>query len=147
MLEEWIAAIVSIIIICTATALSIIIILNNDHRDNYADTEPGRKWFVEIWNIRHGVKIELVFYSTITLGRYSLYTGVKEMQQIPEDTSVSREHLLLYDQGGALWAWNLSAVNPAKINGHRLNEPQRLHMGNRLELGNSVFLVTKVRCE
>ena len=60
------------------------------------------------------------------------------------DPTVSREHCLLYEQDGMLMVWNMSAVNPAVINGYRLNTPAQLLAGDRLELGNSVYLVTRV---
>ena len=51
---------------------------------------------------------------------------------------------MLYEQDGMLLIWNLSAVNPTVLNGYRINTPQRIVPGDRIELGNSVFLVTSV---
>lgn len=145
MSEEWIVTIISVVIICTAAAISIVIILSDGGRRDRQPIWNRRQWYLELWNIQYGYKVCLNFENSITLGRYNLHPGPYSNQAIPEDNTVSREHVLIYDQNGALWIWNLSTVNPAKINGFRLNEPQYVQQGKRLELGNSVFLITDVQ--
>lgn len=143
--EEWIVTIISVVIICTAAAVCTIIILSYLNRKDKLQFLPHRQWHVELWNIQYGFKISLDFTNSITVGRYNLHPGGYTNQAVPEDNTISREHVLLYDQNGTLWIWNLSTVNPARINGYRLNEPQFVQQGKRLELGNSVFLITDVQ--
>lgn len=144
-MENWIVTIISIIIICTTAAVSLVIILSYI---NQRDGKPKlfqKQWHVELWNIRYGYRVDLSFASSLAVGRYNLLPGSVGGKLIPEDNTVSREHILLYEQNGVLWVWNLSTVNPASLNGHRLNEPQQLQIGTRVELGNSVFLLTNIQ--
>lgn len=101
-------------------------------------------WYVEMWSIRDGHRVDLRFYNTCVLGRMTLLEHMSGGYPRQPDSTVSREHCMLYEQDGMLFAGNLSAVNPAIINGYRLNFPRQLCPGDRLELGNSVFLVTRV---
>lgn len=142
--QEWIVAIIVIFAIAGATMAAAIVLLNHYGRQESWEQTPYGKWVVELWNIQYGFRVDLDFQNSFVLGRYSLYNTAIQMQNIEADNCISREHVLLYDQGGMLWVWNLSTVNPAMINGHRLNSAQRIVPGMRLELGNSVFLVTKV---
>lgn len=144
MSREWIVAIIAIICIVTASTAAIIVILYHNDRREMDQCAVRPNWCVELWNIRHGYKVDVDFHCSTVVGRYTLYNTAVQMQLGLTDTCISREHILLYEQNEALWVWNLSAVNPAAINGHRLNTPQLLVPGIRLELGKSVFLVTKV---
>ena len=104
----------------------------------------GTNWYVELWNIAIGYQVEIRFTNNYVLGRLSLYENIIDRRPLEMDPTVSREHCLLYEQDGMLMVWNMSAVNPAVINGYRLNTPAQLLAGDRLELGNSVYLVTRV---
>lgn len=112
----------------------------NERKQHY----PGASWLVELWNIGCGCRMELRFTNTYILGRLSMYDHVSGCWPVEPDQTVSREHCMLYDQDGALWAWNMSAVNPAAINGFRLNQPVQVMPGDRLEMGSSVYLITRV---
>ena len=101
-------------------------------------------WHVEMWSIRDGYQVDLRFLNTCVLGRMTLLNHMTGGHSRQPDPTVSREHCMLYEQDGMLFAGNLSAVNPAIINGYRLNIPRQLCPGDRMELGNSVFLVTRV---
>lgn len=144
-MENWIVTIISIIIICMTAAISLVIILNSMNQRNNLPKITYKKWHVELWNIRYGYKVDLCFNHSQAVGRYHLLPGPLTGQHVPEDNTISREHILLYEQNGILWIWNLSNVNPANINGYRLNEPQQLQLGTRIELGNSVFLLTNIQ--
>ena len=101
-------------------------------------------WYVEMWNIYYGYRVELRFASNIVLGRVVLQNHIVGRAPAEIDRTISREHCMFYEQDNMLLAWNMSAVNPMVINGYRSNVPVRLQPGDRMELGNSTFLVTRV---
>lgn len=105
---------------------------------------PEGSWNVELWNIAQGYRVNYLFPCEAIVGRDSLFSNIREAGTIQMDVTVSRQHCMLYEQGDGLYVWNLSTVNPTAVNGYRLTEPQRLVPGDRLELGNSTFLVTRV---
>ena len=144
-MDNIIVTIISVVIICTTAAVSLVIILSYMNQRECQNQSSGKQWIVELWNIRYGYKVELAFSNSITVGRYNLQPASFAGKPVPEDSTVSREHVLIYEQNKVLWMWNLSTVNPANINGHRLNEPHMLQLGNRIELGNSVFLLTNIK--
>ena len=141
-MSEWVIAAIAVIVIGTVAATAIVLILGNWNNQNQSPTGRAGNWHIDLWNIRYGTKVSLRFASSIVVGRYDLYQA---NWSVPVDHTISREHVLIYEQDGILWMWNMSAVNPAMINGHRLNAPIQLHPGNRLELGRSVFLITEVQ--
>ena len=57
-----------------------------------------------------------------------------------EDPTVSRKHLFVRREDGALIAENLSLVSPSRLNGRLLEEPTVLKEGDILQLGNAIFL-------
>ena len=140
---EWIIALMTVVLIVAGTAITVILILRNSNQQNQAYA-PMVRWNIELWNIRYGYRINLVFSNSRTVGRYDLCGDESARAGAPLDTTISREHVLLYDQYGCIWIWNLSAVNPAMINGERLDAPRQIVPGQRLELGNSAYLVTRV---
>lgn len=142
--HEWIVAVIVILAIVGSATATAVVLLNHYGKQESIEQPRCGRWMVELWNIRHGFRVDLQFQNNIVVGRYSLYSPAAQMRNVEPDNCISREHLMLYDQGGVLWVWNLSTVNPAQINGHRLDSAQRIIPGMRLELGNSVFLVTKV---
>lgn len=104
----------------------------------------GTNWYVELWNISYGYQVELRFTNTYVMGRMSLHDNIMGRRPMEFDPTISREHCMVYEQDGMLLAWNMSAVNVAMLNGYRLNQPAQIFPGDRLELGNSVFLITRV---
>lgn len=144
MSQEWIVGIIIVVAIAASAVATVVVLLSYYNRQDDLEQSQYGKWNVELWNIQYGFRVDLEFQNSMVLGRYTLYNTAVQMQRIEVDNSISREHVLLFDQGGVLWMWNMSAVNPAMINGHRLNDTQRIIPGIRLELGNSVFLITRV---
>ena len=134
----------ALIITMGAMAIAAAVLIINSGSPQYRRSHSiGTNWYVELWNITYGYHVELRFTNTYVLGRMSLYDNILDRRPMEMDPTVSREHCLLFEQDGMLLAWNLSAVNPAVINGYRLNEPAQVLPGDRIELGNSVFLVTR----
>lgn len=132
------------ILISGVVIITVVVLLtrgNTNEDSNYRRT-PG--WHVEMWHISAGYRIDLNFVNTYTIGRLNLSSQTAGNWPGQIDTSISREHCLLYEQNGVLLAWNMSAINPAAINGYRINQPEQIVPGDRLELGNSVFLITRV---
>ena len=136
----WIA--VSVMLVFAAMAIAVMVLVMRLHQEEETDDQSGENWYVELWNIRQGYQVEFQFANTCILGRLSLFENASVPVQM--DPTISREHCMLYEQDGALLVWNMSEVNPAAINGHRLNQPMQLICGDRIELGNSVYLVTRV---
>lgn len=134
----------AISVIIAAAAVGILVVLNQDKRKSPAKASLSGGWHVELWHIQHGYPVNLEFSSSMVVGRNALCNTAANLQMIPVDRTISREHILLYGQSGSLWIWNMSEVNPVLVNGTRLNSPQRLLPGEQLKLGDSVFLVTRV---
>ena len=143
MLTQWIIAGAAIVTIVTVAVIVAAVLLAQPAQQ----TQPQfhRSWSVELWDIAHGYPVNFVLCNHTAVGREDLFPPMVG-RLIQPDGTVSRQHCMLYEQDGTLWIWNLSAVNPAAVNGHRLNSPQPLMPGDRLELGNSTFLVTRVDC-
>lgn len=139
----WIS--LALIIIMGAMVIAVtVLIVNSGQPNRRRPSYTGTNWHVELWNISYGYQVELRFTNTCVLGRMSLYDNILGRRPMELDPTVSREHCMFYEQDGMLLAWNMSAVNPAVINGFRLNQPAQVLPGDRLELGNSVFLITRV---
>lgn len=134
----------TIIIMGVMVIASAVIIVNSGQPTRRRPRYNGINWYVELWNISYGYQVELRFTNTFVLGRMSLHDNITGRRPLEMDPTVSREHCMLYEQEGMLLVWNMSAVNPAVINGYRLNQPAQVLPGDRLELGNSVFLITRV---
>lgn len=143
-MERWIPVMVLLAaLVMTGTAVAALVVVLRDRQEQPEWSTPGL-WNVELWSIRDGFRVNLAFHSNAVLGRWDIYENASGPLPAEMDNSISRKHCLLYEQDGALWAWNLSEVNPAMINGYRLNTPRPLLPGDRMELGNSAFLVTRV---
>jgi len=138
----WITLI--IVLLLGAMAIAAAILYVSAGRQERTMYPASTAWHVEMWNIRDGYQVDLRFFNTCVLGRMSLYDNIVSRFPPQTDPTISREHCMLYEQDGMLFAGNLSAVNPAAINGFRLNIPRQVIPGDRVELGNSVFLVTRV---
>lgn len=142
-MKHWILIGAALVVICTALAVLLVSVLE-DRRKEAQSIQMAGLWELELWNIAQGFQVDLIFSGSMTLGRSSLYSNVRGNLPAQVDTTISREHCMLYEQNGILLIWNLSSVNPAVINGCRLNSSRQIFPGDRLELGNSVFLVTRV---
>ena len=127
------------LVVVLVTAAIVVLFLIPDKQNDHQTS-----WYVEMWNIRHGYALQMQFASNIIIGRNSAYywgTGAVPQEA---DITVSAEHCMLYEEDGLLLICNMSAVNPAVLNGHRINMPVALNAGDRLEMGRSVFLITRV---
>lgn len=133
-----------IIIMGAMVIAAAVVVVNSGQYNRRRPRYVGTNWYVELWNISYGYQVEVRFTNTYVLGRMSLYENITGRRPLEMDATVSREHCMLYEQDGFLLAWNMSAVNPAVVNGFRLNQPAQVLPGDRLELGNSVFLITRV---
>ena len=143
-MTQWIVMIAAIVVMCTALAVLVIVLCDRVRQNNIPPSYYSATWNVEMWNIGQGFCVNLVFSNNTILGRNVIYSACPNVPQQELDRCISREHCMIYEQDGAIWVWNLSAVNPATINGIRLNIPRPLLPGNRLGMGNSTFLVTRV---
>lgn len=135
--SEWFVAVLAITLISASAALGILVILANGDRESIPEEKDG--WHIELWHIFYGYPVRLDFHTSMVAGREIL---CRNANAILVDRTISREHILLYGQGGSLWIQNLSSVNPARINGNRFANSQRLQPGERLSLGNSEYLIT-----
>lgn len=143
MREEVFVVTLAVILIFGVMAVAIVILLASSKRQE-PQGPAGSEWHLELWNIYYGYQVELRFVNTFVLGRISLFDNIVGSMPSMADETISREHCMLYDQNGTLLIWNMSAINPAGINGYRLNVPREVVPGDRLEMGNSVFLITRV---
>lgn len=132
-----------LILILGAMAVAFTVLITHGRESDSANASVTSYWHVELWNISQGYQVELRFINTFVFGRMSLYENITAGWPMEMDATISREHCLLYEQNGMLLAWNMSAINPAVINGYRILQPVHLMQGDRMELGNSVFLVTR----
>lgn len=137
MKSEWFAALLAITLIAACAIVGIVVILGSGDRKSNSEGKGG--WHIELWHIHYGYPVRLDFSSSMVAGRDSLCQHTK---MIPVDRTISREHILLYGQGGSLWVQNLSSKNPARINGNSFEKSQRLQPGERLGLGDSEYLIT-----
>ena len=135
---EWIVAAVAAVLVLVAVAVLAVILLYG------REQEKTSQWIVEMWNISHGYMVRPAFYSSMVIGRETIYSYVVGASAVEMDITISRQHCMFYEQYGQLFVWNMSAVNPAVLNGRRIDQPVLLQTGDRLELGNSVFLVTGI---
>ena len=133
----------SMIVILGAMVIAVAVLAMQDRQEEES-VSTASAWRVELWNILRGNRLELRFENYCIVGRSSIAATNGGMYPPELDQTVSREHCMLYEQDGMLLIWNLSAVNPTVLNGYRINTPQRIVPGDRIELGNSVFLVTSV---
>lgn len=142
--NDWIIVFVAVFVIIAAAAAGIFIIMKQEKKETGLRPLQNQGWHVELWNMQHGYPVNLEFCSSMVVGRSALCSPPSVARMVPMDRTVSREHILLYGKDGDLWIWNLSAVNPVFVNGTCVSAPQRLLPGERLKLGDSAFLVTRV---
>lgn len=142
-MKTWVFAGTMIIIIITAAVMATMLLLEVQERKQEKHQSYGL-WKVELWNIAKGSCVNLEFRGSMVLGRNDLFHDAVYNHPVEQDVTVSRQHCMLYEQDGILLIWNLSAVNPADLNGYRINAPQCLRPGDKLKMGHSVFLITRI---
>lgn len=140
---EWTVVAIAIVLMLTMAAVIIYIAVIDRRRSDQQQKTESDCWSLEMWNIRYGYRISILFRNNMVLGRGSLYNCVVGGTVTEIDQTISREQCMLYEQDGILWIWNLSMVNPTMVNGYRLNAPRQLLPGDRIEMGYSAFLVTR----
>lgn len=142
-MKAWILAGVLIVLMITSAVVITMLLLDAQERRKERERHSEYAlWKLEMWNTAKGYCVHLQFQGSMVIGRNELFP----IGQQEQDITVSRQHCMLYEQQGLLLVWNLSAVNPANLNGYRLNAPQLLRTGDRLKMGSSVFLITRIEC-
>ncbi len=58
---------------------------------------------------------------------------------IPDDTFASQLHTRVFPHDGAVWVEDLGSTNGTHINGARLSAPLQLAVGDRLQIGSTIF--------
>ncbi|MGB8861190.1 MAG: FHA domain-containing protein [Ilumatobacteraceae bacterium] len=58
---------------------------------------------------------------------------------LPDDTFASQLHTRLYVSGGALWVEDLGSTNGTHVNGGRISAPLQLAIGDRVQIGSTIF--------
>jgi pSer/pThr/pTyr-binding forkhead associated (FHA) protein len=72
--------------------------------------------------------------SEITLGRSDSCTI-----ELTDDTYASQLHARVFHRDGAVWAEDLGSTNGTHLNGARLTAPQQINIGDRLQVGSTIF--------
>lgn len=141
----WIILAILAVITVMAISAVVLVLANRKAEDDEQPSTP--RWVVELWNAEYGYRVGFHFEEVCVLGRLSLCQNViGDVPPVMERT-VSREHCMLYVQNHQLLAWNMSAINPTKLNGYPLtSQPASVMPGDQIVMGNSTFLVTRVEC-
>ena len=58
---------------------------------------------------------------------------------IPDDTFASQLHTRVFPHDGAVWVEDLGSTNCTHVNGARLTAPLQLAVGDRLQIGSTIF--------
>ncbi len=58
---------------------------------------------------------------------------------IPDDTFASQLHTRVFPHNGAVWVEDLGSTNGTHVNGARLSAPMQLAVGDRLQIGSTIF--------
>jgi pSer/pThr/pTyr-binding forkhead associated (FHA) protein len=58
---------------------------------------------------------------------------------IPDDTFASQLHTRVFPHDGAVWVEDLGSTNGTHVNGGRLSAPAQLSVGDRLQIGSTIF--------
>ncbi len=72
--------------------------------------------------------------SELTLGRAATCSI-----GIPDDTFASQLHTRVFPRDGAVWVEDLGSTNGTHVNGGRISAPVQLAVGDRLQIGSTVF--------
>lgn len=139
-----IATICVVVLTMTVIAALIVLVLSERRLMRQEMRSHSEVWKVELWNISHGYRVCFSFQNHCIVGREVLCNADSADGVGYLDQTISREQCMLYENAGVLCVWNLSNANCTVINGYRLNEPRQLLTGDRLGMGNSTFLVTRL---
>ena len=58
---------------------------------------------------------------------------------IPDDTFASQLHTRVFPHDGAVWVEDLGSTNGTHVNGARLTAPLQLAVGDRVQIGSTIF--------
>ena len=58
---------------------------------------------------------------------------------IPDDTFASQLHTRVFPRDGVVWVEELGSTNGTHVNGGRLSAPVQLAVGDRLQIGSTIF--------
>jgi pSer/pThr/pTyr-binding forkhead associated (FHA) protein len=58
---------------------------------------------------------------------------------LPDDTFASQLHARVYRRETKMWVEDLGSTNGTHVNGARLTAPVQLAIGDRLQVGNTIF--------
>ena len=58
---------------------------------------------------------------------------------LPDDTFASQLHTRVFAHNGAVWVEDLGSTNGTHVNGGRLTSPTQLAIGDRVQIGSTVF--------
>ena len=58
---------------------------------------------------------------------------------LPDDTFASQLHARVFTRDGEVWVEDLGSTNGTHVNGARLTAPVQLAIGDRLQVGNTIF--------
>jgi len=58
---------------------------------------------------------------------------------LPDDTFASQLHTRLFPRDGAWWVEDLGSTNGTHLNGARLTAPAQMSVGDRLQIGSTIF--------
>ena len=58
---------------------------------------------------------------------------------IPDDTFASQLHTRVVPRDGAVWVEDLGSTNGTHVNGGRISVPVQLAVGDRLQIGSTIF--------
>jgi pSer/pThr/pTyr-binding forkhead associated (FHA) protein len=70
----------------------------------------------------------------ITVGR-----GANCSIGVPDDTFASQMHARVQLRNGGMWLEDLGSTNGTHLNGARLSTPVQLAVGDRVQIGNTIF--------
>ena len=101
-------------------------------------------WYIELWDVDCGERYDAAFGGGLTLGRRMDGNRNRGFLAVGSDPTISREQCLLFTQGELLYLWNLSSVNPTRINGSVYPQPEQLYEGDRIAMGSRNYLVTSI---
>ena len=58
---------------------------------------------------------------------------------LPDDTFASQLHARVYVRDGQVWVEDLGSTNGTHVNGARISAPQMMAVGDRLQVGSTIF--------
>lgn len=104
----------------------------------------GRRWYMELANLKTGERAGKWFRSPLILGRF-MGTGEQEkVLYLNQSRTISRRHCMITETEYGLSVENLSEVNRTILNGQYLYGAQPIKKGDVLTLGEEMFKVTSI---